>query len=117
MNVKVMALERALATLRALGAQYIIKMADESMHAHGELKLALPEPPKRNKVPRTYTHNYYRPLVEPMQVGDCVVVPWTDNATHESLQSAVTAWCSNHWGNGSYISSQSEQGLEVLRLS
>ena len=61
--------------------------------------------------------DYYRPLVENMQVGDVVVLDWAPYGRND-LQSAVTAWCGHKWGNGSVTSASSHENtnLELLRL-
>lgn len=61
--------------------------------------------------------NYYRPYVENMQVGEVVVIPRRE-FTFVELQSAVTAWCGHHYGNGSVTSSKnvSNDTLELMRL-
>lgn len=113
-------LSRALSMLRGAGCKYIVIDLNGAEHAHGGLKLALPEPePKRRTrkfiVPLGTYKKVYAPYVQDLQVGQTVLIPY-NGLDPEGLQSACSAWCSKHWGNGSSMSHQTFDGLELMRL-
>lgn len=119
MNIKEITLNKALTMLRAVGAQYIVKLEDGIEHVHGDLKLAAPEPEKakrKRRVPVGTYSNLYLPLVKNMKPGDEVLVPY-GGQDPESVQAATTAWMSHNWGRDTYATHREDNGLQVLRLS
>lgn len=119
MNVKTMALERALATLRALGMQYIVKDAEGAVHSYGDMRLEVAPPPKAKitRKPRRNLHHLYLPYLEKLAVGEVAVIPPAGGYTTDDFQGTVTAWCGHKWGKGSYMSHQTPAGLEILRIA
>ena len=119
MNVKTVALNRALAMLNAAGARYVVITAEGETHAVGGLEVAEKREPKRHKNPARPVGTlvkYYKPLIENMAVGDVVVVPYNSFACRE-LRSAMSAWTVKYWGKGSSIIHANDVGLELLRLA
>lgn len=116
MEVKEIALTRALAMLRSAGAQYIVKVGD-AVHTHGDLKLAPPEPERKRKqrVPMNTYKNVYEPALRGVSPEQSVIIPWGD-LNRGDMQAACSAWCTKYWGKGNYLTHQTEAGLEVLRM-
>ena len=117
MTVVAMGTERLLTALRKLDVQYIVVLPDGTTLSHGSLKLAPPEVPKPPRKPRRPFHKYYMPLIESQEVGSVVVIPWLEGETQDDLQGAIAAWCSAHWGNGTYVTHKAANGLELLRIA
>ena len=115
------ALAKALAMLRAADAKYIVVLPGGTELAHGDLKLAPPEPaikPRTRKqvVPTGTYKKAYDPFLKGMQVGQSVRIPY-NGLDPEGLQSACTAWCSSNWGKGSAMSHKAEDAVEVIRIA
>lgn len=117
LHVQRIALERALTTLNALGATYRIIIGDESF---GTLEVVTPKnrlraPPIH---PRGTLTNYFQPLMEGLRVGDVAVID-AQKFDIQSLRSAITAWSSKKWGNGSTVSTVTRETnvIEVLRVA
>ena len=115
MEVKEIALTRALAMLRSAGAQYIVKVG-EDVHTHGDLKLAPADVRKRKqRVPMNTYKNVYEPLLRDLSPEQSVVIPW-GGLNRGDMQAACSAWCTKYWRKGNYLTHQTEAGLEVLRM-
>lgn len=112
-DVKTVALNRALAILGSLGAQYKIIMPDDGGE-YGDLEVA----PARKKRPYGDLRNHVRPLIENMQRGDIVEVPAGEFPLHH-VQAGSINLATKVWGSGSVITSQrKERGVvEVLRVA
>jgi len=121
-EIKKQALLRALAMLKAAGCKYIVVDPDDAQHVEGDLKLAPPEPERGRKHKTHRPHgalvNYYKPLIENMQVSDYVQVPFGvfENEKNE-LAGAISAWCATHWGPKTAMTHVTETAVEILRLA
>ena len=116
MEVKELALVKALAMLRSAGAQYIIKVGD-AVHTHGDLKLAPPEPERKRvqRVPMNTYKNIYEPILRDIKPEESVLIPW-NGLSQDGMQAACCAWCSKYWGKDTYLTHRTDAGLEVLRM-
>jgi len=114
-GIKTLTFEKSLNILKVLGAQYIIVDKDGVQHVHGDLKLAVPEEPKKRLPPGTLKNVYY-PVLSGMVPGDDAKIPVPEGVTLEAFRSAISAWCSGNWGNGSAVTQCVDNAVEVLRL-
>ncbi len=117
MDLKTIAVQRAINLLNSSGAKYKIVMPDGS--EYGELQIAAPEKQKRERrYPMGYMRSYYRPLIENMKPGDIVRVPVSEFDL-ESLQSGLCAYASANWGNQSAITRRAPEhnAVEIMRVS
>jgi hypothetical protein len=112
------ALARALKTLDAIGAQYAVIYSAEK---YGTLELA--PPPRQRKdglpqYPRGETYAYYWPIIEHMEPGDVVKVPF-GRFDSTVLSSNISATCSHAWGSGSYVTKRDmdAQNVDILRIA
>jgi hypothetical protein len=121
-EVKKLALTRALSILKATGCKYIVVDPEGVEHAEGGLQLVQPEPDKKRykKPHRPYGAlvTYYRPLIENMQVGDCVQIPFgLFEPEKAELASAISAWCATNWGPKTAMTHTTDTSVEVLRVA
>jgi hypothetical protein len=116
-NVKSIALERALAMLRAASCQYVVLTEDGTQFTHGDLEVVKATKRKHLKrnAPYGAMNKHYLPILEELQVGEMALVPYGD-FPRKPLHSAVSAWCSKHFGNRNTITHYNDQGIEVLRV-
>lgn len=119
MNVKEVALKKALTLLAATGAQYKVIMPDGAEHGtlvvkKGSVKKA---GGKRRpiKYPMGSVIGYARPYFEGMKVGDVVTIP-AGEFDIKIIRGSVASTLSNLWGNGGHVSSLNGNGLEILRV-
>jgi hypothetical protein len=117
-NVKTMALNRAMALLRAAGATFAIIDADGTKH--GELELA--PPPKvslrTQVVPRGSMMAVYKAPLDALPVGEMTVIPYgafDNDRDRESLRGSVASYCTRLWGKQTYMTHCNSVGIEVLR--
>ena len=117
-SAKEVALERAVAMLKASGSTFAIITQSGERIIHGDIEIVDKREKKRH--PKTSRPigalvSHYRPFLKTMNPGDCVEVPFGQFAARE-LRSAMTAWMSVNWGSKSYICVQKDAGFEVLRV-
>jgi len=113
-------INEAINKLLVTGCAFKIVLPNGSLHEHDPNHWLNPaKVVKRERKDRPYGTliSYYKPFVENMQAGDVVVIDWGPFGRQE-LQSAVTAWCCQTWGNGSVttVTNVDSKTLEVLRL-
>lgn len=118
MNLKNLTFDRALNILRVLGAHYIVIDDQGTTHTHGDLKLAEPEKPvhRHRKVPVGTYKNLYYPLVKDLQPGGGVSITLPEGMDAEGFRASMSAWCSKHWGAGTYLTQVEGRVVEVLRV-
>ncbi len=118
MLIKNMTFDKALNLLRVLNAKFIVVSDDGKTHTHGDLRLA--EPPQERKrkqiVPMGTYHSIYHPLVKDIKPGDGVSITLPEGMDPEGFRSSMGAWCSKHWGPGSYLTQIEGRVVEVLRV-
>jgi hypothetical protein len=121
-NIKQITLNKTLQTLKALGAEYIIKDSEGNTHTHGTLALAEPAPEKkrlpRSGVPHGALSGHIRNHVDSMQVGDVVCVPMYLGGNMKSLHSTVSSYTLKMWGVGNSTTHKDPANncIEVMRL-
>ena len=104
---------QAIKLLDASGCKY--KVIDQDGNEYGSLAVVEPKKTSKNyKYPPGTMHKFFYPLIKDMKVGDVVVIKNFDFEPR-SLQSAITAWASWHWGNGSYKTCLVGPDVEILR--
>ena len=116
MSTQSIAVSRAIALLNAAQAQY--KIITEDGAEYGGLTVVIPKEKKRiHTRPRGELRDYYLPHIQNMKSGDLVKVP-AGPYELEDLRGPITSYCSQHWGNGSYVTSlnRAENAVEVLRV-
>ena len=118
-KVQQVAIERAVQLLKASGASFKVIWYDKEW---GDLTVAKEKPKgKRQSLYEAEGRKYgdikahYWPLVEHMQVGDIVVVPFA-SFTKQSLQKGVSSGLCHAWGPGSNMVVLGNAGVEVLRI-
>lgn len=59
----------------------------------------------------------YKPLIENLQPDGYATIP-TNGYNLQHMQSAISAWCGQNWGNGSYtcMASKDRRSLELWRF-
>lgn len=109
--------QKALAVIKASGAQYRIVMPDGTHY--GTLPYTAPQPEKKR---RNLRHPYgalkghYFPYVKDLQPGGYVEVPW-GAFLPGPLMSAISAWGCHLWGTGKIITAinRDKKCIEVMR--
>ena len=110
--------QKALAVIKASGAQYRIVMP--SGEQFGDLPIAEPKP---EKVRRKLRHPYgalkahYLPYVKDIQPGQCIDVP-CGPFLPGPLMSGISAWGCHEWGNGKIVvaTNRAKKCIEVMRV-
>lgn len=112
------ALNKALAMLKAAGTKYIVVLPTGEEITHGDLKLASPEQARKRVqvVPMGTYKKLYEPVLKNVEVGEIVHIS-SEGHDPKGLQSACTAWCSTHWGKGSAMSHLTDTGVEIMRVA
>lgn len=119
MQVQTEALSRTLKLLTAANVQFAV--IDAEGVKYGTLEIA----PKLEAKRRTYTHphgallKHHQAMTSRLAAGESTVVPfgpYTSTDDRESLRSSISAYCSRTWGNGTYITANTEAGIELLRV-
>lgn len=115
-DVKNVALKRAIQMLNAAGVMYKV-IGDDGTH-YGELEVRPPKMRKGHSGPRTDLKTYYLPYVKDLQPADVAVIPTPEGIVGERIRSASQAWCIKQWGSGSTISSWKvgTNVVEILRV-
>lgn len=109
----------AIAVLDRTGCQYKVIRADGSTYGN----IVEAEPAKRRTIDKRQEegrrHGELKDYITQFittdtPVGQVVLVP-LDKYILKTLRSSVCAHCSQMWGNGTYMTSSSEKGIEVMR--
>lgn len=113
-DVKTVALNRALALLGSLGAQYKIILPDGGGE-YGELEAVAPK--KGTKYGYGALRDHVRPVMQDMKPGDVVDVP-VGAFDPVSIQSSVGSYASDEWGAGAIVSTlrRADNVVQVLRV-
>lgn len=117
-QVQIQAAEKAIALLKASGAQYKVIFDDGT--EYGDLEVVTPKKRIR-RTPHGVLTSMYKDPINTAEVGDVIQFPVADVAAidiaPETLRSAATAYASMTWGNGSYTSTITDTHVEILRIS
>lgn len=115
LDVRTVALNRAIQLLNSLNAQFKIILPDGS--EHGALMAAPPGKNTIRRYPFGSVREHCRATMDTMKVGDVGFIP-VGEFDLETLQSGACALASQEWGNGNYITraDTENQGVQILRV-
>lgn len=113
MDIKDIAIERAIKQLYNLGCVFKVVKADGTVVID-----TLPKAPEKKK--RVW-HGvekacHYRAQLEKIQPGEAVTVAVPEGLSIKNVQASVTSFMASHYGNGSYVSERSPDGKAVTIL-
>lgn len=117
-------LEAAIRNLKVLGAEFIIKDAEGTLHNHGTLVLGETAKPKKTRrrnpeLPWGAITQYVKTMLTPMKVGDVVQVGMPNDVDIRSLHSTVSSVAIDLWGIGGATTHRDTKTncVEVMRLN
>ncbi len=123
--IQTQALQRAVGFLKGAGVEYMIRMPDGGeIVSDGILAeraaAVVANAKKRTRTvvnPPGFFRSIYLPVIGDQPVGALPKVPSPEGVALERLQSAVSAWCSTHWGGRNFITAQekAENAVSVMR--
>jgi hypothetical protein len=110
-QIHLKAVEKAINMLNAIGAQYHIRLEDSEYGG--------PLEQKKKKKCRQYAGltDYVRSVIDDIQVGECRDIDVTEKYPLKAIQACATTVMSHTYGNGSYMTTQNVNHVEVLRIS
>ena len=113
LDVKTIALNRAIQLLTSLGAQFKVIMPDGG--EFGALEAV--QPKKGTKYGYGVLREHVRPIMLDMKVGDVVELPIA-HMDAISVQAAAGSYAADAWGPGSIMSTQRKDraAVEVMRV-
>ena len=117
MDIRAIAVTRAIDMLKAAGAQFKIIHGDQE---YGDLIAVKPKPVKVVKHRRNFRHTGYLEKVAEMQPGDAHTFecPETDPAAYRAFCSSVSAQAVTRWGKGNAITARQDGcKIQVLRVA
>ncbi len=118
MDVKEIAIDRAIKFLNSAGAKYYIVLEDKTF---GDISFVLPEKPVKKRIFK-YKKNEVMDLwigsLKLMNPGDVTKLTGTNTIPAKVLRSSITSWCTRTWGKESYITKVDHHAntVEVLRV-
>jgi hypothetical protein len=116
-DVRTVALSRAIQLLDSIGCRYKVITADGA--EYGVLEAV---EPKNRKAPSRYPHgavrDYIRTIVGSMNVGDVAHIPVAEFDL-ETLQNGACSFAAQQWGAGSAITrlDRAAARIEILRVT
>lgn len=115
LDVRTVALNRALQLLDSIGARYKVITPDGA--EYGVLVAVEPKANRPLRYPFGAVRNYYRPFIEPMIVGDVVEIP-VGVFDLTTIQNGAGALAAELWGQGAAITRMDREKnvIEVLRV-
>jgi hypothetical protein len=115
MNMEQVALTKALNMLNAIGAEYAIRLGDQT---YGALEIAPPRKNRPSLYPRGATHRYFWPLLCDMQPSELRHVPLGD-FDGVILASNISSACVRNFGAGNTLTSleREKDRVAVLRVA
>ena len=124
-GIKQRAIEDHLEILRNLGCEYLVVTDFDRTYVHGtKAQPAAPAQPAKPKTQRSSPGTFsthYKPLMDPMKVGDVAIIPFKNDLgvslDPTRLNSAVSAYAAKYWGAGasSTFINRKTKCVEVLR--
>ena len=116
--IQISVLKKAIKLLDVLDIKYILVPVTGEPIVRGDIQLAKPVKKKERKKRRpsgTFS-NYFKEIgVDQLQPGDVACVPLKEFKKPE-LQSALSAYASTKWGNGSYTTHYENREIQIMRL-
>lgn len=110
-DLRTKAVEKAIAMLDAAGASYHVKFNDVEW---GEPIDKKPKSKKRLYVGLT---DYVRQYIQDIKVGELKEIPATESFPRRAIQACATTLMSHTYGNGTYMTTQNDSKVDVLRLT
>jgi hypothetical protein len=119
LGIQQIALERAINTLKGLGAQYKIILQDGT--EYGDLHVKPADKPRTRAIslhPWGALKDHYMPYVKDMEPGGAGKIPF-GVFEPDNLRGSLAAWCNKHWGAGASITSidRGNKVIEIIRLN
>ena len=110
MGIQDIAVAQAISRLDAIGAKYHVSFNGVT---YGK-EIGAPEKTRRPRGP-SY-HSIFVDKLDKAAVGDVVILDPIEGDTPVRLQSNASAYCTQVWGKGNYMTSVNQGRLEVLRI-
>lgn len=113
------ALSRAIELLKAIKAEYIIRLPTQELVTQGDMQLMSTKPAKQKRA-RTLPHGAYSNMcrikgVHTMKVGDAIIFT-SDGLDAQRLRGAAAAMACKLYGNESVITTVNGTCVEMLRV-
>jgi hypothetical protein len=117
-DVRTIALDRAIALLKAAGCKYAIVPLEGEPILQG-VEIALPKERKK-RTGSVYKFGelakYYKSVLSlDADIGSVQLLP-LNGYDANVLRGSISAWLSTHWGNKTYITNLKDDVLEILRV-
>lgn len=117
MDIKKIAIERAVRQLANMGCKF--KVIEDDGTEHGTLQVVVePVRKKKNYVHRSVLNIVdYKSIINDMQPGDVRSVP-CGSLSPERIRGPIAAYCTTHFGKGTVMTSidAARNTVEVLRM-
>lgn len=105
-------LDRAIVFLKSIECQFKVVDSDGNIYTN------MVESVRKKRRPRAYSHGeltaHIKKHIAGIEVGSIVTVP-TDKFDAVSIARTTTSIMSATYGNGSYVSHKTDDGVEILR--
>ena len=111
MDIKTVAIQKALRLLQASGASFHVKLDDQEWGSALETKRAK----KESKYPRGALAAHIAKYTGDIQPNETTKIP-VGEFDIDAVRSSTTGYLSAKWGNGSYMIHKEPTYVEVLRL-
>ena len=109
-DLRTKAVEKAIAMLDSVGASYHVKFSDS------EWGQPLSQKAKTKKRLYAGLTDYVRQYLRDIKIGELKEIPVTDIFPRKAIQACATTIMSHTYGNGSYMTTQNNSKVDVLRL-
>jgi hypothetical protein len=109
-DLRVKAVEKAIAMLDSVGASYHVKFNEN------EWGQSLTEKAKQKKRLYAGLTDYVRKYIQDIEVGELKEIPETPVYPRKAIQACATTIMSHTFGNGTYMTTQNDSKVDVLRL-
>lgn len=109
-DLRVKAVEKAIAMLDSVGASYHVKFNDN------EWGHSLTEKQKTKKRLYAGLTDYVRRYLKDIEIGEMKEIPATEVFPRRAIQACATTIMSHTYGNGTYMTTQNDSKVDVLRL-
>ena len=112
MDIKTIAIQKALRLLQATGASFHVKLDDQES---GEA-IAPKRVKKESKYPRGALSAHVAKYTQNVQPNQTVKIP-VGEFDIDAVRYSTTGYLSHNWGNGTYMIHKQPTYVEVLRLA
>lgn len=111
-DIKLSAVQRAVALLNAAGAKYKVIYNE---HEFGDLIVTVPKAKKNKDYPYGERTAYVKAYIGDMKVGDVVEIPYGPYPP-DDIACIVPPSCNDMWGKGGATTETTDTGISVLRV-